>query len=69
MVLGLSGLSVAKYVASSPVLTRFLKPVANAYARAAGYRQLGLKYDDLVIEENETVQKVITALDRDYSNF
>ncbi|CAO1622969.1 unnamed protein product [Parajaminaea phylloscopi] len=62
MVLGLSGLSAIKYVGSSPLLMRFLKPVASAYARAAGYRQLGLKYDDLIIEENETVQKAISRL-------
>lgn len=58
MVLGTDGLSLARYISQSPVLMRFIRPVANAYARAAGYRQLGLKYDDLIIEENKTVQKV-----------
>jgi len=37
---------------------RVMQPVATAYARAAGHRQLGLKYDDLIMEENEDVQKV-----------
>jgi len=37
---------------------RMVKPMANAYARAAGYRQMGLKYDDLIREEDDTVQKV-----------
>lgn len=56
--LGLSGLSVANYIKTSPLLMRFLRPVSNAYANSAGYRRLGLKYDDLLIEENETAQKV-----------
>lgn len=58
MVLAFSGLSLAKYVTSSPALMRLLKPVADAYARAAGYRKMGLRYDDLLIEENGTAQKV-----------
>lgn len=52
------GLSLAKFVKSSPALLRMVKPMANAYARAAGYRQMGLKYDDLVQEEKPEVQKV-----------
>ncbi|PWN24521.1 putative ubiquinol--cytochrome-c reductase [Jaminaea rosea] len=62
MVLGTDGLSLARYISQSPVLMRFIRPVANAYARAAGYRQLGLKYDDLIIEENKTVQKAISRM-------
>lgn len=58
IMLGLSGLSVANYIKTSPLLMRFLRPVSNAYANSAGYRRLGLKYDDLLIEENETAQKV-----------
>jgi len=41
-----------------PALARLLKPVAAAYTHIAGYRQMGLKYDDLLIEEREDVQKV-----------
>ncbi|SNX86213.1 probable ubiquinol--cytochrome-c reductase [Melanopsichium pennsylvanicum] len=62
MVLALSGLSLAKYVQSSPALMRVLKPVANAYANATGHRQMGLRYDDLIIEESERVQKAISRL-------
>lgn len=39
-------------------LYRSLKPIANAYANLTGHRQHGLKYDDLIIEEREDVQKV-----------
>jgi len=35
-----------------------LKPLANAFANSAGYRQIGLKYDDILIEEREDVKKV-----------
>ena len=52
------GLSLARFVKASPALTRMLRPVANAYSRAAGYRQMGLRYDDLIQEENPAVQKV-----------
>lgn len=43
---------------SSPTLLKFLKPVANAYVNAAGYRKVGLKYDDLLEEETPEMQKV-----------
>lgn len=39
-------------------LYKSLKPLANAYAQITGYRQHGLRYDDLIIEEREDVQKV-----------
>lgn len=35
-----------------------MKRIADKYANLCGYRQHGLKYDDLIIEENETVQTV-----------
>lgn len=35
-----------------------LKPLANAYVNAAGYRRVGLKYDDLIPEERIDVAKV-----------
>lgn len=58
------GLSLAKYIKASPALSRLIRPVANAYARAAGHRQMGLRYDDLVMEERESVQKVGAHLSR-----
>lgn len=52
------GVSLFKQVKQSPGLYRFLKPLAGKYANLAGYRAHGLKYDDILIEENATVQKV-----------
>jgi ubiquinol-cytochrome c reductase subunit 7 len=46
-VFGPLGLSLAGYVRSSRTLTRWLKPVAIWYSGLAGYRKVGLKYDDL----------------------
>ena len=40
-----------------------LKPLANAFANASGYRQIGLRYDDILIEEREDVQKVSLGID------
>ncbi|CAD6884443.1 unnamed protein product [Tilletia controversa] len=57
-----SGISLASFVKNSPALSRFVTPVANAYAQAAGHRKVGLKYDDLIIEEDEGVQKAIGRL-------
>lgn len=41
---------------------RLLQPVATAYANAAGHRKLGLKYDDLLVEESPEMQKAIARL-------
>ncbi|KAK4121321.1 14 kDa subunit of cytochrome bd ubiquinol oxidase [Parathielavia appendiculata] len=45
-----------------PWLMRMLKPLASWYANAAGYRQMGLRADDLIVEENETVLKALGRL-------
>ncbi|PAV23727.1 cytochrome bd ubiquinol oxidase [Pyrrhoderma noxium] len=55
-------LSLAPQVKKSRTLYRWIKPLANWYAQLAGYRQMGLKYDDLLIEEREDVQKALGRL-------
>jgi len=37
-------------------------PIAHWYANAAGYRRLGLRADDLIPEENDTVQLALKRL-------
>jgi len=37
-------------------------PLANWYANQAGYRRLGLRADDLIPEENDTVQLALKRL-------
>jgi len=61
-VLGPLGPSLAGYVRSSRTLTRWLKPVAIWYSGLAGYRKMGLKYDDLLVEEREDVQRALGRL-------
>lgn len=51
-------ISLANFIQSSPTLLKLVQPVANAYAQTAGYRQFGLRYDDLLEEENHQMQKV-----------
>ena len=46
-IFGPLGPSLAGYVRSSKSLSRWLKPVSIWYANLAGYRRIGLKYDDL----------------------
>ncbi|KAI1113033.1 cytochrome b-c1 complex subunit 7 [Nemania sp. NC0429] len=54
--------SLAPFVLKRPWLYKALKPVANWYTNAAGYRQLGLRADDLLLEENEDVLKALQRL-------
>ncbi|KAL2260708.1 hypothetical protein VTK26DRAFT_5207 [Humicola hyalothermophila] len=49
-------------VSKRPWLQKMLMPLANWYANAAGYRQMGLRADDLIVEENETVLKALGRL-------
>ncbi|KDQ59478.1 hypothetical protein JAAARDRAFT_33049 [Jaapia argillacea MUCL 33604] len=56
------GYSLAPTVRSSRTLHKYLKPVADWYANLAGYRKMGLKYDDLLVEENDEVEKAISRL-------
>ncbi|GAA5807698.1 hypothetical protein MFLAVUS_001072 [Mucor flavus] len=59
----MSSLSLKSLIQNSKLLTSFLKPVSKAYAGAAGYRQIGLRYDDLVAEESELVQEALRRLE------
>ncbi|CEG73495.1 Putative Cytochrome b-c1 complex subunit 7 [Rhizopus microsporus] len=52
-------LSLKSFVQNSKLLSGLVKPLASAYANTAGYRQIGLKYDDLVSEESELVQEAL----------
>ncbi|KAJ5455912.1 Cytochrome b-c1 complex subunit 7 [Penicillium daleae] len=58
----MSAPSIANYVVKRPWLKRWMTPIAQWYTDAAGYRRLGLKIDDLIPEESETVQKAIKRL-------
>ncbi|KAG8928946.1 hypothetical protein FRC01_005153 [Tulasnella sp. 417] len=56
------GISLAPAIKQNKGLLKLLTPIANAYANAMGHRQLGLRYDDLLVEEREDVQKALSRL-------
>ncbi|EAS33082.3 ubiquinol-cytochrome c reductase complex protein [Coccidioides immitis RS] len=45
-----------------PWVKRMAMPLAQWYTNAAGYRQMGLRYDDLIPEENDVVQQALKRL-------
>ncbi|KII88744.1 hypothetical protein PLICRDRAFT_41969 [Plicaturopsis crispa FD-325 SS-3] len=56
------GPSLAPYVRQSRTLSKWIKPLATWYADLAGYRKMGLKYDDLLVEERDDVQRALKRL-------
>ncbi|KAF9533401.1 cytochrome b-c1 complex subunit 7 [Crepidotus variabilis] len=62
MVFGPLGATLAPYVQSSRSLSKWVTPFAHWYANAAGWRKYGYKYDDLLVEENEPVQRALNRL-------
>lgn len=56
------GLSLAKMLKSSPAAMRLLRPISAAFANASGHRQMGLRYDDIIPEERDNVQKALGRL-------
>ncbi|KAG2146941.1 cytochrome b-c1 complex subunit 7 [Suillus bovinus] len=56
------GLSLAPYIRSSRTLKKYVTPVAHWYADLMGYRKMGLKYDDLQVEESPQVQRALGRL-------
>ncbi|RIA93014.1 cytochrome b-c1 complex subunit 7 [Glomus cerebriforme] len=49
-------------VKNSRFLYGLLKPVANWYTNIAGYRQLGMRYDDIIAEESTTVEEALRRI-------
>ncbi|KAF0410763.1 14 kDa subunit of cytochrome bd ubiquinol oxidase [Gigaspora margarita] len=59
-------------VKNSRFLYGLLKPVASFYANIAGYRQLGLRYDDILDDENDTARealKRVSPKEQDLRNY
>lgn len=54
--------SLTPFIIKRPWLHKLVAPIAEWYKNAAGYRQLGLRTDDLLIEENEEVLKALKRL-------
>ncbi|KAJ8111029.1 hypothetical protein OPT61_g6272 [Boeremia exigua] len=58
----MSAPSLAPAIMKRPWLQRWMKPLSNWYINAAGYRQLGLRADDLLPEENDVVHTALKRL-------
>ncbi|EFX01533.1 ubiquinol-cytochrome c reductase complex protein [Grosmannia clavigera kw1407] len=58
----MSYISAAPFIRKRPWLLNALKPLANWYINLAGYRQMGLRSDDLIPEESAVVQQAIGRL-------
>ncbi|BGO89894.1 hypothetical protein NBRC10512_005666 [Rhodotorula toruloides] len=56
------GLSFAKQLRASRTLGPMAKKLGQKYAQLAGWRQHGLRYDDILIEESAAVQKALGRL-------
>ncbi|KAK9376912.1 cytochrome b-c1 complex subunit 7 [Lipomyces chichibuensis] len=54
---------LAKYITSNaPALAKLITPLQGFLIETNGYRKMGLRYDDLISEENPIVQKAINRL-------
>ncbi|KAH8730230.1 ubiquinol-cytochrome C reductase complex 14kD subunit-domain-containing protein [Phaeosphaeriaceae sp. PMI808] len=58
----MSAPSYISFVVKRPWLLNMMKPLSKWYANAAGYRQLGLRADDLIPEENNVIQTALKRL-------
>ncbi|KAF4582203.1 ubiquinol-cytochrome C reductase-like protein [Ophiocordyceps camponoti-floridani] len=58
----MSAVSLGPFIVKRPWLHKMIMPLADWYANAAGYRKLGLRYDDLLEEEREAVQIALKRL-------
>lgn len=53
---------VSDWIVSRPTLARIVRPVAKTFVAYAGYREMGLKFNDLLLEENPVMQKALSRL-------
>lgn len=52
----------ADFILSRPTLSKIVTPIAKTFCAYAGYRELGLKFNDLISEETPVMQKAISRL-------
>ncbi|KAK6197970.1 ubiquinol-cytochrome c reductase complex 14 kDa protein [Scheffersomyces amazonensis] len=53
------------FILSRPTLSKIVTPIARAFVAYAGYREMGLKFNDLIMEETPIAQKAISRLPED----
>ncbi|KAL9582212.1 MAG: hypothetical protein Q9212_003423 [Teloschistes hypoglaucus] len=58
----MSAPSMTRFVMKRPWLKRWMQPLSEWYANAAGYRKIGLRVDDLIPEESDVVMLALKRL-------
>jgi ubiquinol-cytochrome c reductase subunit 7 len=53
------------FILRTPALKAIFVPAAKFFCAYAGYREMGLKFDDLIHEENPVVEKALARLPKD----
>ncbi|KAI0807253.1 ubiquinol-cytochrome-c reductase complex subunit 6 [Fomes fomentarius] len=61
-IFGPLGLSLAPAIRRNRGVYAWVKPIADWYANVSGYRKIGLKYDDLLVEERPDVERALERL-------
>lgn len=57
----------ANFILSRPTLAKVVTPLANKFVSFAGYREMGLKFNDILLEETPIMQTAIRRLPADLS--
>ncbi|CAI8498729.1 Cytochrome b-c1 complex subunit 7, mitochondrial [Hanseniaspora opuntiae] len=53
------------YINSKPALNKVVSPLAKGFKYLSGYRELGLKMNDLIHEENDITETALRRLPKD----
>ncbi|AOW06366.1 cytochrome b-c1 complex subunit 7 [Yarrowia lipolytica] len=57
-----SVVKTSELILKSPLLSKIVVPLAKTYVKFSGYRQLGFKMNDLIIEETPNMQLALRRL-------
>lgn len=53
---------ISKYILAKPMLKNIFVPASRVFTEIAGYRKMGLRTEDLLIEENDVMQTALRRL-------
>ncbi|KAI3403099.2 QCR7 [Candida oxycetoniae] len=57
-----SVVKAANFILSRPTLAKIVVPIAKKFTAYAGYREMGLKFNDIIMEENPVMQTALKRL-------
>ncbi|BAO37656.1 cytochrome b-c1 complex subunit 7 [Kluyveromyces marxianus] len=58
---------IGDYILKTPALAKVVVPIAHQFINLSGYRKMGLRFDDLIEEENDIAQTALRRLPADES--